>query len=159
MWKKLLVGFFIGASLVGISSLGYAVETTSKPKIEQKVDHSKYRITNPEKTSYSTEDKVAFINGVAPPRTSIAIKIYGTTDLTKKNFNLDKLPSDKDYIKIFEETIQSGNMGFFQKQLDLVMGINKININFGVEGKKPYEIIVYVYDKAPTLTEILSNIK
>lgn len=157
MWKKLLVSFFIGVSLLGISSLGYATEATNKVKIEQK--SNKYKITNPGKTSYSTEDKVAFINGTAPARTSIVIEVYGTTDLTKKNFNLDKLPTEKDYIKIFNETIQSGNMGFFQKQLNLVMGVNKIIIDFKSEGVQPYEIIVYVYDKTPTLNEIMLNIK
>lgn len=166
MWKRLLASFFIGASLLVIGSVGYSVEMTNKTEIEQKADNvgleineNKYKITNPEKTSYSTEDRVTFINGIAPAKSSIIIEIYGTTDLTKKNFNLDKLPSDEDYIEIFTETIQAGNMGFFQKQLDLVMGINKIIIDFDAEGEEPYEIIVYVYDKAPTLMDIISNIK
>ena len=44
------------------------------------------------------------------------------------------------------DSVISGNMGFFQKQLDLVRGINKINIDFGVEGVANKEIIVYKYD-------------
>ena len=159
MWKKLLASFFIGISLLAMSSVGHSQQVTNKVTIEQKTNKNKYRVTNPTKTSYSTEDKVAFINGTAPAKTSITIGVYGTTDLTKKNFNLDKLPTDKDYIEIFKETINSGNMGLFQKQLDLVMGVNKIVINFDIDGEKPYEIIVYVYDKAPTLAEILSRIK
>lgn len=159
MWKRLLASFFIGASLLSISSVGHSVEDTNKSNIELKVDVKKYQITKPEKMSYSTEDKIALINGKAPAKTSITIGVYGTTDLTKKSFNLDKLPTDKDYIEILTETIQSGNMGFFQKQLDLVMGINKIIIDFNVESEEPKEVIVYVYDKAPTLTEIISNIK
>lgn len=162
MWKRLLASFFIGAGLLAMSSVGYSIEANNKPKVEHvsiKTDKRKYEVTNPKKTSYSTEDKIALINGVAPPKTSITIEVYGTTDLTRKNFNLDKLPTNKDYIRIFKETIQAGNMGFFQKQLDLVMGVNKIFLDFGVESEKPYEIIVYVYDKAPTLTEIISKIK
>ena len=155
MWKRLLVSLFIAMSLLGIKSVGHATELTNKANIELKSDGKKYEITKPEKLSYSTENKVALINGKAPVKTSITIKVYGTTDITKKNFNLDKLPTDKDYIELFVETIKSGNMGLFQKQLDLVMGINKIIIDFNVEGESPKEIIVYVYDKAPTLAEIL----
>ncbi len=155
MWKRLLVSMFIGVSLLGFNSVGHSVEVTNKPNIELKADGKKYEITKPEKMSYSTEDKVALINGKAPVKTSITIKIYGTTDITKKNFNLDKLPTNKDYIEIFAETIKTGNMGLFHKQLDLVMGINKIIIDFNVQGEEPKEIIVYVYDKAPTLAEII----
>lgn len=157
MWKRLLVSLFIGMSLLGINSVGHSVEATNKSNIEAKADGNKYEITKPENISYSTENKVALINGKAPVKTSITITVYGTTDITKKNFNLDKLPTDKDYIEIFTETIKSGNMGLFQKQLDLVMGINKIIIDFNVEGEDPKEIIVFVYDKAPTLSEILSE--
>lgn len=155
MWKRLLASIFIGVSLLGINAVGHSAEVTNKPNIELKADGKKYEITNPEKMSYSTEDKVALINGKAPAKTSIEIKIYGTTDVTKKNFNLDKLPTEKDYIEIFAETIKSGNMGIFQKQLDLVIGINKIIIDFNIEGEAPKEIIVYVYEKAPTLAEII----
>ena len=73
---------------------------------------------------------------------------YGTTDLTRRNFNLDNLPLAEDYILIHTDSVISGNMGFFQKQLDLVRGINKINIDFGVEGVANKEIIVYKYDVA-----------
>lgn len=155
MWKRLLVSLFIGISLLGISSVGHSIEVTNKSNMELKVDGKKYEITKPEKMSYSTEDKIALINGKAPVKTSITITVYGTTDITKRNFNLEKLPTDKDYVEIFTETIKSGNMGLFQKQLDLVMGINKIIIDFNVEGEEPREIIVLVYDKAPTLSEII----
>ena len=155
MWKRLLVSLFIGISLLGINSVGHSVEVTNKSNIELQSDGKKYEITKPESMSYSTEDKVALINGKAPVQTSITITVYGTTDITRKNFNLEKLPTDKDYVEIFTETIKSGNMGLFQKQLDLVMGINKIIIDFNVEGEEAKEIIVLVYDKAPTLAEII----
>ena len=155
MWKRLLVSLFIGISLLSVNSVGHSTEVTNKSNIEIKADGKKYEITKPEKLSYSTEDKIALINGKAPVKTSITITVYGTTDITKKNFNLEKLPTDKDYVEIFTETIKSGNMGLFQKQLDLVMGINRIIIDFNVEGEEPKEIIVLVYDKAPTLSEII----
>jgi hypothetical protein len=50
------------------------------------------------------------------------------------------------------EKVSSGNMGLFQKQMDLVKGINKIVINFGVEGIDKVEIIVYVYDRSGIVT-------
>lgn len=160
MWKRLLVSLFIGAGLLfSINSIGHATDFTNKANIELKADGKKYEITQPEKMSYSTEDKITFINGKAPAKTSITIRVYGTTDLTKKNFNLDKLPNDDDYIEIYTEDITSGNMGFFQKQLDLVMGINKIIIDFNTEDEGPKEIIVYVYDKAPSLAEIIVSVR
>ncbi len=52
------------------------------------------------------------------------------------------------------DTVKSGNMGFFQKQIDLVLGINKIIITFDVEELSPEELIIYVYDKTKAETEI-----
>ncbi len=166
MWKKILASLFIGASLLAISSVGYSAALTNTTKVEQKVDISKYQVINPEKDAYSTEDKVAFINGKAPSGTSIVIKVYGTTDLTRKNFNLLKLPSEDDYIEIFAETVKSGNLGFFDTQLDLVTGINKIVIEFGVDGVPSHEIIIYVKPlengnstKEVKLTDIIQKLK
>lgn len=119
-------------------------ETKQLPKEEKKVDISKYQVINPEKNAYSTEDKVIFINGKAPSGTSIGIKLYGTTDLTRKSFNLLKLPGKDDYIEVLDETVKAGNMGFFDKQLDLVTGINKVIIDFGVDGVPSVEKIIYV---------------
>lgn len=159
MWKKIIVSLFIGVSLFTIQNEVHGEVVNNKPKIEQKIDKTKYQLINPEKSSYSTEDKIVLISGKAPSGTSISIEIYGTTDISKKNFNLDKLPNDNDYIEVFSETIKSGNMGFFQKQLNLIMGINKIIINYGVEGVPEEELIIYVYDKAPSLKQIISVIK
>lgn len=159
MWKKVIVSLFIGASLFTIQNEVHGEVVTNKSKIEQKIDKTKYQLINPEKNSYSTEDKVVLISGKAPSGTSVSIEVYGTTDITKKNFNLDKLPSDKDYIEVFSESIKVGNMGLFQKQLNLVMGINKIIINYGVEEVPKDELIIYVYDKAPSLKEIIAVIK
>lgn len=158
MWKKILASLFLGASIIAVSSVGFATNPTTEPtKIEHKVDLTKYQITVPEKLAYSTEDKVAFIHGTAPAGTSIKIEVYGTTDLTRKNFNLLKLPADDDYIEVFTETLKSGNMGFFDKQLDLVTGINKIIIKFEVENVPPIEIIVFV--KTPENTNIPKDVK
>lgn len=121
-----------------------STETKQLIKADQKNDISKYQVINPEKDAYSTEDKVIFINGKAPSGTAIVIKVYGTTDLTRKSFNLLKLPTKNDYIEVFNETVKAGNMGFFDKQLDLVTGINKIIIDFGVDGVPTVEKIVYV---------------
>lgn len=157
MWKKILIGLFIGTSLFAVKSNVYAANTTNATKIEQKVDLTKYQVTNPEKHAYSTEDKVAFIHGKAPAGTSITIQVYGTTDLTRKNFNLLKLPAADDYIEVFSETIKSGNMGLFDKQLDLVTGINKIIIKFDVEDVPSREIIVFV--KAQENANIPKDVK
>lgn len=132
-------------------------ETKQLPKEEHKVDISKYQVINPEKNAYSTEDKVIFINGKAPSGTSIGIKLYGTTDLTRKSFNLLKLPGKDDYIEVSDETVKAGNMGFFDKQLDLVTGINKIIIDFGVDGVPSVEKIIYV--KVPEMGTDTKEVK
>lgn len=171
MWKKMLASLFIGASILAIGSLSHATggETSiikvdnkveikaesktetkaetkaeTETKAEQSIDLSKYQITRPEKTEYELYDKVEFIHGKAPADTSIVISVYGTTDLTRKNFDLRKLPSEDDYIEVFSETITSGNLGIFKMELNLVTGINKIVISFQVEGVPPIELIVHV---------------
>ena len=146
MWKKIVASILIGLSLFSISTSGYATNV---------IDTTKYAIINPEKLSYSTADKVILINGKAPSDTEVIINVYGSTDLTltRKIYNLDKLPNENEYILVVSEKIISGNMGLFQKQLNLVKGINKIVIDYGVEGVAPVEIIVYVYDRIRTTTQ------
>lgn len=180
MWKKVLTSFFIGATLFTMSPVVQAADM-DKVTIEQNIlieNHEQdlfiarrsggkrtlttnipgYEVINPDRDSFSTETKVALINGKAPAKTPITIKLYGTTGGNAGNtFNLNKLPSSKDYIEVSSDTIYSGNLGFFQKQQDLVMGINKIVIDFGAKDVKPIEIIVYVYEKAPSLTDIMTR--
>ncbi len=161
MWKKLLLGIFICGTLLTINTVGYATgDTTTKAEskdsvnIDKKeVDLEKYQLISPEKTSYTSTKKVTFINGKAPAGTSVTIKVYGTTDLTRKNFDLSKLPKADDYIESYTDEVVSGNMGFFDKQLDLVTGINKIILKFDVEGVPNIEIIVFVQTNAMKATE------
>ncbi|MSU02795.1 hypothetical protein [Tissierella pigra] len=166
MWKKILASLFIGASLLAISSVGNAATEDAKINTEQKIDITKYQVINPEKKAYSTEDKITFINGKAPSGTEVTIEVYGTTDLTRKSFDLLKLPDEDDYIEISSDTIKSGNMGFFDKELELVTGINKIIIIFEVEDVPPIEIIVYVkttdtgnHTNEVKLTDIITILK
>ena len=171
MWKKFIACALICISLISFSSFSFATPGSTNGSATV-VDSSKYEVLKPEKESYSTTDKVILLNGKAPSGTEITIDIYGTTeiDIEKKTFNLDKLPTEKDYILVVSEKVTSGNMGFFQKQMELVKGINKIVINFGVEGIEPKEYIVYVYDRIKTenklnitrdvrLTEVLPLLK
>ncbi len=144
MIKKIIFSLVFFVAFLSIGEISYATSTinqTTTTAIE-------YDIIKPDKKSYSSSDKVVLINGKAPSGTEVTIEIYGTTDLTRRNFNLDNLPLAEDYILIHTDSVISGNMGFFQKQLDLVRGINKINIDFGVEGVANKEIIVYKYDVA-----------
>ena len=150
MFRKLLLCLVIALCFISINVLNDTVYATE-------VDSSKYEVLNPSKSSFSITDRVYLINGKAPTGTDVTVDVYGTTDLTKKNFNLERLPSEDDYIEIFSETVTSGNMGLFQKQIDLVMGINKIVINFGVEDVLPMEYIILVYDETIARSNIIHS--
>ncbi|HEY4544349.1 MAG TPA: hypothetical protein VIG40_06860 [Tissierellaceae bacterium] len=112
----------------------------------------KYEILNPEKSAFSTKNKVVLVNGKAPTDTKVILDLYGTTDLTRKNFNLANLPKEEEFIKRATEEIKSGNMGFFKKEVDLILGINKIVVKFD-KTDVAKEIIIYVYDKSTLPTE------
>lgn len=161
MWKKLMIGFFLCVSIMTFSTVSHAtLGTTTETELKngvnidkKEVDTSRYGLINPEKRAYTSKDKVTFINGKAPSGTKITIKVYGTTDLTRKNFDLHTLPKRDDYIESYSDEVISGNMGFFDKQLDLVSGINKIILNFNVEGVSNIEIIVFVQTNMAKATE------
>ena len=148
MFKRAMAIVLVGLMLLMGTSFSSAAPIYITTKSNVTMDLSKYEILTPEKPLYSTENKNLQLNGKAPSGSEIKLEVFGTTDLTKKSFNLTKLPSEKDYIQVINEVITSGNMGFFQKQIELVMGINKVVIDFGLEGVNPVEIIIYVYDKA-----------
>ena len=148
MFKRIIASILLGLMLMTMTNFSYAAPITITAKENVRIDLSKYEILTPEKPLYSTDNKNLQLNGKAPSGSEVKIEVFGTTDLTKRNFNLTKLPSEKDYIQVISEVTTSGNMGFFQKQIELVMGINKIIIDFGLEDVNPVEIIIYVYDKS-----------
>lgn len=151
MMKKILVSLILAIAIFGFVKVGHAtgavppVQATEQTVLAPEIA-ALYQIIKPDKTIYSSSERVVLINGKAPSGTEITINIFGTTDLTRRSFNLERLPSEQDYILLVTEAATSGNMGFFQKQLDLVRGINKIVIDFGVEGLDKSEFIVYTYD-------------
>ncbi|MFA7533154.1 MAG: hypothetical protein WCY46_02390, partial [Tissierellaceae bacterium] len=99
MLKRILAGVFIGASILAISSFSYATDTNEKgiidktkveqaimeqtkteetkaeskieSTVEEEIDISKYRIIRPEKSAYTIEEKVDFVNGIAPVDTTV----------------------------------------------------------------------------------------
>ncbi|MDY0236000.1 MAG: hypothetical protein RBR71_08225 [Gudongella sp.] len=143
MIKKMIFSLVFFIAFLSVGQTSYATSTINQVTTTTAIE---YEIIKPERKSYSSSEKVVLINGKAPSGTEVTIEMYGTTDLTRRNFNLDNLPLKDDYIMISTESVISGNMGFFQKQLNLVSGINRIIINFGVEGVEDEEIIVYKYD-------------
>ena len=148
MWKKVAASLFIFVMIFSFSTAGYAANmSTARPQVARRMDRSKYQVTVPDEGSIATEKKVALISGKAPTGTNIIIEVYGTTDLTGKNFTLTNLPKDSDYILISKETIKSGKLGF-AKEVELVSGINKVIVIFKVDGVTSVEKIFYVYDKA-----------
>lgn len=141
MFRKTIIGLLIVLFIFGFANTSFASNVNDR-----------YEIIKPEKLSFSSSERVVLINGRAPSGTQVSINIYGTTDLTRRSFNLDRLPSEQDYILIANEKITTGNLGLFQKQMDLVRGINKIIIDFGVTGVSNREFIIFTFD--PLRTEI-----
>ena len=148
MFKRAMASVLVALMLIMGMNFSHAAPITITTKSKVTAELSKYEILTPEKSLYSTENKNLQLNGKAPSGSEIKLEVFGTTDLTRRNFNLTKLPSEKDYIQVTNEVITSGNMGFFQKQIELVMGMNKLVIDFGLEGVYPVEIIIFVYDKS-----------
>lgn len=130
----------------------FAIITFSFTSQAQKVDITKYEVIYPLETNSSTTDRNILINGKAPTGSNVNIDIYVTTDLTKKSFNLSKLPEESDYISTTKAELTSGNMGFFQHEVSLVLGINKIILDFGIKELDPKEFIIYVYDNSIEMT-------
>lgn len=119
-----------------------------------KAEAAKYSITKPEKKAFSIEKKVSFVNGVAPAGTNIMIKVYGTADLTGKKYNLAALPKKpEEYIQLAAYDVVVGKLGVFDKQLDLVTGINRVVVDFNVEGQEPVEWIIFVHPMDPKTEE------
>lgn len=121
-------------------------ERTESKKVEiSKAEAAKYNITKPEKKAFSIEKKISFVNGIAPAGTTVSIKVYGTADLTAKKFNLATLPKHEEYIQLATHELVVGKLGVFDKQLDLVTGINRVVVDFNVEGLDPVELIIFVH--------------
>ncbi|WP_143037701.1 hypothetical protein [Acidilutibacter cellobiosedens] len=150
MIKKSIVSILI---LIGILSMNVVVmasgiDTNNNIIIEAKSNQQvhNYQVIEPKENSFATTEKVVLLSGKAPAGTTVEIKVLATTDLTRKNFNLNKLPEDKDYVSLFSDTIKVGDMGLFSKQLDLILGVNKIIVTFKIDSDHKVEKIIYVSD-------------
>lgn len=147
MFKRTLASLMIMMAVLGFASFAHASTVTTGNAITTRTD---YEIIKPEREIFSSSERVVLINGRAPSGTEVTVELFGTTDLTRRSFNLDRLPAHEDYISIAKESVTSGNLGFFQKQMDLVSGINKLVIDFGVEGVENEEFIIYKYNLRST---------
>lgn len=145
MWKKMTVIILVLLAVFSSSTIGYTASMNYKKNSVSKVEAPKYQVTTPKEDSSPAEKKVALVSGKAPEGTSIVIELYGTTISTTKDFTLAKLPKEEDYILISSENIKAGDLGF-GKEIDLVMGINKIVVIFDVEGEPSVEKILYYYE-------------
>ncbi|NLY10066.1 MAG: hypothetical protein GXZ11_09320 [Tissierellia bacterium] len=127
------------------------------------VDLSKYEIIHPTELTLTTSEKNLMVSGKAVSGTKVTIKLFGTSDAKKKHYDLNKLPPKEEYILLQEDIQKSGNMEFFQKQLVLVNGVNKIQLTFEDTRIAPVEILVYVSENTANDTvnkEIrISNVK
>ena len=135
--RRIIISIFVLIMFFTISNIGYAANTQT--------DKTKYQVVLPSDPSMSTGEKITLISGRAPEGTNVVIYVYGTTDLTGKNFNLNKLPEENDYILISSETIKAGKLGF-AKEVELVNGINQIVAAFEIKGTPQDLRIISVYD-------------
>ena len=137
MWKKVVSSLFVLIVILSFSTAGHGVAMNKE---------NKYQVKSPEEKSLLTE-KVTVVSGRALEGTDIVIEVYGTADLTGKNYTLTKLPKAEDYVLIFSENLKAGELGF-AKEIKLVTGINKIVVIFKAGTESPsVGRIVYVYDE------------
>lgn len=136
MWKKVVVSLFSIMLIFSFFTMG------------SKASANKYEVNVPAAKSSATKENIALVSGKAPDGTEVLIKVYGTADLTGKNYTLNNLPKDNQYILISSQAVRSGKLGF-AKEINLVNGINKVVVSFRVKGRVPVEQrIIYVYDRA-----------
>lgn len=109
------------------------------------VDSSKYQVILPEEEASAYKNKVMLVSGKAPVGTNISIELYGVVDLTGSKYSLVNLPNEEDYTLVSTLDIESGPLGFAE-EIELISGINKIIVNFNVEGVSSIERIVYYYE-------------
>ncbi|SHI16391.1 hypothetical protein [Sporanaerobacter acetigenes] len=152
MWKKFIIGTLVITTIFINSPIGYAAgnsyaRRSASAKTISVQDNNKYQVISPEENVFATPDKIIAISGKAPRGTTVIIDAYGTTDMTRSNFNLENLPGEKDYIKRYSETIKIGSSGLFSKQMELILGVNKIVITFRNESDQVIDQkIIYVSD-------------
>lgn len=135
MWRKFIIGLFVFIMIISASTFGYA----------SNVDSSKYQVIAPEEEASASKNKVVLISGKAPEGTEVKIEVYGAIDLKGNKYSLAKLPEEEDYTLISSLDIESGALGFAE-EVELISGINKIVINFNVDGISPIEKIIYHYE-------------
>lgn len=149
MWKRLLIVILVITTIFINSPISHgAASNYVRRNVTARIqDNSKYKIIKPEKDMFASSDKTVLVSGTAPEGTSVTIEAFGTTDMTRNNFNLTNLPDEKDYIRRCSETIKVGGMRCFSKELNLILGVNKIVVTFrNAEDNVVGQKIIYVSD-------------
>ncbi len=148
MWKKLLIGILVLTTIFINSPVSHGASNYAKRNVTTKVeDSSKYQIIKPEKDIFASPDRIVLVSGKAPDGTNVIIEAFGTTDMTRNNFSLTNLPNDKDYVRRLSETMKVNGSGLFSKELDLILGVNKIVVTFkNASDQVVAQKIIYVSD-------------
>lgn len=164
MWKKLLISiiiltiFFVNSPISHGASSNY-IRRNVAIRVQ---DSDKYQIIKPEKDMFASSEKIVLLSGKAPDGTNVTIEVFGTTDMTRKNYNLSNLPNEKDYIRRYSKDIKVGRFGYFSEELDLILGVNKIVVTFkNADDEVVGQKIVYVsdLDEASKSVKDISNKK
>ncbi len=116
------------------SALGSSTEAKNK--------ESSVVITQPDEDSFTTDKKVAFLNGKAPAGKVLHITVYSTADLKGTKYDLSNLPKNGEWIEKSKEDITVGKLGLFDKQLELALGINKLVVKADGEDKETVFLIL-----------------
>jgi hypothetical protein len=161
MWKRLITMGLVFILIFGISNLSFATGFDSEglTQIEVAKKDGGCQIIRPEEDKFKTSDNIIALTGKSPKGTTVTIELFGTTDLTRRKFSLNNLPSSKDYVRFYSKTFKVGPSGMFAEQLNLRLGVNKIKVTFRVtnSNKPRSEKIVYVIDTSQA-KQTISNL-
>lgn len=149
MMKRFLIGILILSTIFINSPISHGASTNYVRRgISARIEsNNKYQIISPDKDIFATSEKTVLLSGKAPAGTNITIEAFGTTDMTGKNFNLSNLPNEKDYIRRYSDTIKVGDSELYSRELNLILGVNKIVVTFrNSDDKVVGQKIIYVSD-------------
>ncbi|WP_202707749.1 hypothetical protein [Sporosalibacterium faouarense] len=177
MFKRIISATIVLAIIGTTGTVSYTSsgKISSNEKIAKKINSSKihkFYESNIEvfqpKDNLVTSHKTVLLSGKAPEESKVVVEVYSTPNLSLKNLTKNNIALNNDkalkefydkqqefFLPPSTKEIEVGSFGIFVQELELKLGLNKINVY--IKGSEDMGKVRFIYVNEETNAEDLIN--
>lgn len=136
MLKKIIAVALVVTIMCTTGTIGYTARSNNRV--------NEIEILRPEEDRTATSESVVLVSGRAREGANVVLEVYSVPGIISRSYSLRDIPADKDLVLIGQERLRVGSLGTFAKEVELRLGLNKINIYLDTNSNNVITRYIYV---------------